>query len=123
MHTDPFLGWTTVDKVGYVVAEVSPYEADLDWSDITEPDQIAPVLEALGRATAKIHCVSDEDSDEDLVNFQTEHAIAEAIGDDPGPFIEDLVEFGVKYAVKARHDHSLFVDAFRDGDFDLVSAV
>ena len=94
VHTDPFLGWTTVDKVGYVVAEVSPYEADLDWGEISEPEEIEPVVELLGRATAKIHCVSDEDSDEDLVDFQTEEAIIEAIDDDPEAFVDELVEFG-----------------------------
>ncbi len=47
-----------------VVAELSPYEADLDWSEITEPDEIGPVLADLGRATAKVHCISDADSDE-----------------------------------------------------------
>ena len=123
VHTDPFLGWTTVDKVGYVVAEVSPYEADLDWSEITEPEEIEPVVELLGRATAKIHCVSDEDSDEDLVDFQTEDAIIEAIDEDPDGFVEELVDFGIDYAAKTRKDHALFVDAFREGAFDLVSAV
>ena len=123
VHTDPFLGWTTVDKVGFVVSEMSPYEADLDWSEITEPEQIAPVVTLLGTATAKVHCVSDEDSDEDLVDFQTEDAIAEAIGEDPEVFIGELVDFGVNYAARARKDHALFVDAFREGKFDLVSAV
>jgi uncharacterized protein (DUF2252 family) len=122
VHTDPLLGHTTLGGVGYVVAELSPYEADLDWSNITEPDQMAPVLDSLGRATAKIHCVSDEDSEEDLVDFQTEHVIAAAIGDDPSDFIDAMVDFGLSYALKARKDHSLFVDAFRSGDFDLVSA-
>jgi uncharacterized protein (DUF2252 family) len=122
VHTDPLLGHTTLDGVGYVVAELSPYEADLDWSNITEPDQIAPVLDSLGRATAKIHCVSDQDSDEDLVDFQTEDVIAAAIGDDPADFVEDMVGFATSYALRARKDHSLFVDAFRNGDFDLVSA-
>jgi hypothetical protein len=57
VDTDPLLGHTTLNGAGYAVAELSPYEADLDWSEITEPDQIAPVLVSLGRATAKIHCV------------------------------------------------------------------
>jgi uncharacterized protein (DUF2252 family) len=122
VHTDPLLGHTTLDGVGYVVAELSPYEADLNWSDITEPDQIAPVLDSLGRATAKIHCVSDQDSEEDLVDFQTEHVIAATIGDDPSDFIDELVGFATSYALKARKDHGLFVEAFRNGDFDLVSA-
>jgi uncharacterized protein (DUF2252 family) len=74
VHADPFLGWTEVGEVGYVVDELSPYETDLDWSEINEPDDIQPVVEALGRATAKIHCVSDEDSEQSLVEFQTEEA-------------------------------------------------
>ena len=123
VHTDPFLGYTTVDKVGFVVAEVSPYEADLDWSELTEPEDIAPVVELLGRATAKVHCVSDEDSAEDLVDFQTEDVITESIDADTEGFIEDLVEFGIEYAARTRKDHALFVDAFRKGRFDLVSAV
>ena len=49
VHTDPFLGYTTVDKVGFVVAEMSPYEADLDWSEITEPEEMAPVVALLGQ--------------------------------------------------------------------------
>ena len=122
VHTDPFLGWTTLGDVGFVMSELSPYEADLDWGEITEPDEIEPVVRLLGRATAKIHCVSDEDSGEDLVDFSTEEAIAQAMGDDPQPFVDDLVEFGVEYAVRARKDHALFVDAFRSGAFDLVSA-
>ncbi len=62
-HTDPLLGYTTIDGVGYVVADLSPYEADLDWSEITEPEEIGPVVADLGRATAKIHCISDSDSE------------------------------------------------------------
>ncbi len=122
VHTDPFLGYTTVDGVGFVVSELSPYGADLEWADITEPEEMASVLDSLGRATAKVHCVSDQDSEEDLVNFQTEEVIAAAIGDDVDGFIEELVEFAMKYAGTARKDHALFVDAFRGAKFDLVSA-
>ena len=62
VHTDPLLGHATLDGVGYVVSEVSPYEVDLDWSEINEPDEMRSVVDLLGRATAKIHCASDEDS-------------------------------------------------------------
>ncbi len=122
VHTDPFLGHTTLNGTGFVVSELSPYEADLDWKDLTEPDDIAAVLTDLGRATAKVHCVSDQDSDQDLVDFQTEHAIAEAVGSDSTAFIDDLVDWAMKYADQARTDHALFVDAFREAKFDLVSA-
>ena len=112
---DPLLGWTSIDGVGFVVAEVSPYETDLDWSHLAEPGDIEPVLEDLGRATAKIHCVSDVDSEQTLVDFQTEEAIVEAVGDDAEELVEALVSFGLAYGDVARKDHQLFVDAFRGG--------
>jgi hypothetical protein len=104
------------------VGQLSPYENDLDWDELTEPDEIAPVLDYLGRATAKIHCASDEDSEQTLVRFQTEEAIAHVIGDREDEFVEEIVEFGVSYAVTARRDHALFVDAFREGAIANLSA-
>jgi len=121
-HTDPLLGYTELDGVGYVVADLSPYEADLDWSEITEPEEIAPVVADLGRATAKIHCISDSDSGEDLVGFSTEEAIAVVLDGAEDAFVSDITGFGIDYAERARRDHALFVDAFRGGRFDLVSA-
>ena len=114
-HTDPLLGYTTLDGVGYVVADLSPYEADLDWSQITEPEEISPVVADLGRATAKIHCISDSDSEEDLVEFSTEDAIAAVLDGAEDAFVEDITDFGIDYAQRARRDHALFVDAFRGG--------
>ncbi len=122
VHTDPLLGYTSMDGVGYVVSEVSPYEADLDWSEINEPDDMAEVVDALGRATAKVHCASDEDSDQSLVSFQVEEAIAQLLEGRRREFTEDIVEFGISYAIKARKDHSLFVDAFREGEIGGVAA-
>jgi uncharacterized protein (DUF2252 family) len=122
VHTDPLLGHTTLDGQGYVVSEVSPYEVDLDWSDIVEPDEMAAVVEALGRATAKVHCASDEDSDQDLVDFQVEQAIAEVLEGRRKGFTADVVEFAISYAARARRDHALFVSAFREGQIGGVSA-
>ena len=121
-HTDPLLGHTLIDGVGFVVADLSPYEADLDWGEITEPEEIGPVVEDLGRATAKIHCISDSDSDAGLVEFSTEEAIAAVLDGEEDAFVDDITGFGIEYAQRARADHALFVDAFRGGRFDLVSA-
>jgi uncharacterized protein (DUF2252 family) len=121
-HADPWLGWTEMSGTGYVVAEVSPYDTDLDWSEISEPEDIAPVVEQLGRATAKVHCVSDKDSDSTpLVDFQTEDVVAEAVSDIDG-FVTDMVEFAHSYAERARADHHLFVAAFRSDEIPGVSA-
>ena len=115
VHTDPMLGYTELDGVGFVVAEVSPYEVDLDWSGITEPDDIAAVVDLLGRATAKIHCASDEDSEQDLVDFQVEEAIADSLDRRRREFTGWVTDFGMEYADRVRADHALFVAAFREG--------
>jgi uncharacterized protein (DUF2252 family) len=120
-HTDPLLGYTEVDGVGYVVSEVSPYEVDLDWGGINEPDEIAGVVDQLGRATAKIHCASDEDSEQDLVDFQVEEAIATCLNGRRQAFTEHLVDFALDYAVQVRQDHALFVDAFREARIGISS--
>ena len=114
-NADPWLGHTEIDGVGFVVQELSPYEADLDWSGLTEPDEMIGLLADLGRATAKIHCVSDSDSDQTLVPFQVEDAIDAVIGADESDFVAAMVAFGHGYAAVVREDHRLFVDAFREG--------
>ena len=115
MHTDPLLGHTTIDGVGFVVAELSPYEADFEWDDLHEPSEIGPVVEQFGRATAKVHCASDDDSDQSLVNYSVEDAIAEVLEGKRKRFESDLADFAIRYADAVRHDHALFVEAFRTG--------
>jgi uncharacterized protein (DUF2252 family) len=115
VHTDPLLGYTSIDGVGYVVAEVSPYEVDLDWSELNEPADIRVVVDQLGRASAKIHCASDEDSEQDLVAFQVEDAIRSSLQGRRREFTEWLTEFALTYAARVRADHALFVEAFRSG--------
>jgi uncharacterized protein (DUF2252 family) len=121
-HADPWLGHTEIDGTGFVVAELSPYTSDLDWSELTEPADMLPVLTYLGRATAKMHCVSDEDSEQTLVEFQSEEAIASAIGDRREDFTKSIVEFAMRYAEQTRQDHRSFVDAFRGGEIRGVQA-
>jgi uncharacterized protein (DUF2252 family) len=120
-HADPWLGWTEVRGQGFVVAELSPYEADIDWSELAEPGEMLPLLSHLGQAVAKVHCVSDADSEQSLVAFQTEDAINDAIGD-RSAFVADMVAFGLGYAVAVRDDHRLFVDAFRNNRIPGVTA-
>lgn len=112
--TDRFLGYTTVNGIGFVVSELSPYTVDLSWENLTEPDEIDGVLADLGRATAKIHCASDQDSDQSLVPFQTEDAIVAVIGDRREEFIIEITDFAIDYSDRVRRDRALFIEAFRE---------
>ncbi|MFI9120864.1 DUF2252 domain-containing protein [Streptomyces bikiniensis] len=113
-HADPWLGWTELAGAGQLVAEVSPYAVDLDWSDIDDPAEIAATVADLGRATATMHAAADDSSGHSLVPFSTERAIDAAIGSDGEGFAELLVDFAHSYGARARADHQIFVDLFRN---------
>jgi len=121
-HASQFLGYTEIRGKGFLVAELSPYELDLDWDDLTELADIRPVLEQLGRATAKLHCVGDANSDHTLVPFQTEEAITTMVGGRRAEFVADLVDFAHSYARRTQEDFRLFVDAFRAGRIPGISS-
>ncbi|MEU4104066.1 DUF2252 domain-containing protein [Streptomyces tanashiensis] len=114
-HADPWLGWTELDGAGQLVAEVSPYAVDLDWSDIDDLEDIAATVADLGRATATMHAAADDSSGHSLVPFSTERAIDAAIAADEEGFAELLVDFAHAYGARARADHQIFVDLFRNG--------
>ncbi|MEU8759185.1 DUF2252 domain-containing protein [Streptomyces sp. NPDC048659] len=114
-HADPWLGWTELDGAGQLVAEVSPYAVDLDWSDIDDPEEIAATVADLGRATAAMHAAADDLSGQSLVPFSTERAIDAAIAADEEGFAGLLVDFAHTYGARARADHQIFVDLFRNG--------
>ncbi len=113
-HADPFLGHATYDGKGMFVTEVSPYTADLEWDDLNDMDDILQVVESLGRCVAKIHCVSDDDSDQTLIAYSTEKAIHNILDGREADFVAYITDFGVQYAECVRNDHRLFVDAFRN---------
>ncbi|GIF19510.1 uncharacterized protein (DUF2252 family) [Actinoplanes tereljensis] len=114
-HADPWVGYTTLNGIGQLVAEVSPYAADLDWADVNEPDELLGVITDLGRAVARMHSVADDESTHDLVDFSTEETIVAAVDKDEKGFVDHLVEFAHRYGDQAREDHQDFVDVFRNG--------
>jgi uncharacterized protein (DUF2252 family) len=116
-HADSWAGYTELRGIGQVVAEVSPYAADLDWSDVNELPDLAGVVDYLGRATARMHSVADDESSHDLVDFSTEEAIVAAAAKDEDGFVASLVDFAHAYGARARADHQIFVDLFRNGRF------
>lgn len=125
-HADRFLGWTELpgtggETRGFVVSEYSPYEADLDWEDVTEPTEMRGLVAALGRATAKIHCVADSESEHDLVPVNVEEAITAVVDGRTDELVRSITGFAHEYAARTRTDHRLFVDAFRSGAWAQVA--
>ncbi|MFG2163767.1 DUF2252 domain-containing protein [Micromonospora chersina] len=114
-YADPWLGFTELDGVGQLVAEVSPYAADLDWADVNEPEELGGVLTDLGRAVARMHSVADDESSHDLVDYSTEESIVAVVDADAEGFVDYLIDFAHTYGIRAREDHQLFVDLFRNG--------
>jgi uncharacterized protein (DUF2252 family) len=112
---DPSLGYTELDGIGQLVGEFSPYAADLDWSDVNDAQDMTLVISDLGRATARLHSVTNETGSGDLVDFSTEDAILAVIGRDETAFVDHLVQFGHDYGRQVRLDHAEFVDLFRSG--------
>ncbi|CAM3901644.1 DUF2252 domain-containing protein [Smaragdicoccus niigatensis] len=116
-HADPWLGYAVLRGQGQLIAEVSPYANDLDWTDVNEPDDLTAVIECLGRATATMHSAADvSSSGQSLVPFSTEAAIDQAIATDEDGFAKMLVTFAHDYGARARQDHQIFVDLFRNGE-------
>ena len=59
--------------------------------------------------------VADDESGHSLVPFSTEDAIDRAISADEDGFADMLVDFAHAYGARARADHQIFVDLFRNG--------
>jgi uncharacterized protein (DUF2252 family) len=115
-HSDPWLGYAMLRGHGQLVAEVSPYASDLDWTDLNGSADLHAVVECLGRATATMHAAADESSSgHSLVPFSTEVAIDDVIAVDEDAFPDMLVDFAHAYGARAREDHQIFVDLFRNG--------
>lgn len=114
---DPFLGYSTLDGIGMYVCEISPYTADLEWDDINDMDDILSTVESLGKCIAKIHCCSDDDSDQTLVNYSIEEAINGVLDGRETEFVQYMTEFGEAYSAQVRKDYLLFIDAFRNHEF------
>ncbi len=118
-HTDPWLGWSSYEGEGRFCTELSPYFADMDWSDINRFDEIIEVVTYFGQAVAKIHCVSDEDSDQEVIPFSVEEAIHDVLNSRETEFVNYIADFGERYGQQVREDHQLFVDAFRNKQFPI----
>ena len=122
VYADPWLGHAEMDGMGLFVMELPPYEASVRWSGVNQFDELYVLVKDLGRIVAKIHCLSDEDSDHTLVPGSADQAILRSIGGREVAFAEALADWSASYARRVREDHQLFLDSFRNRQFPSLRA-
>ncbi|CAF2406550.1 unnamed protein product [Rotaria sp. Silwood2] len=137
MHavTSKWLGYATLNnQIPLVINEAATHSKNLEWSNINDFEDICETVEYLGKAMAKIHCISDFDSIEKekhaqqhtdllplhIIPKHTEKTIRKAIGGNDEGFIQDMVSFAMIYGKRVRRDHQLFFEAFRNGKIPML---
>ncbi|CAF1255952.1 unnamed protein product [Rotaria sordida] len=137
MHavTSKWLGYATLNnQIPLVVDEVTTHSKNLEWNNINDFEDICVTVEYLGKAMAKIHCISDIDSIEKekhaghhtdllplhIIPRHTERTIRKAIGGNDEGFIRDMISFAMTYGNRVRRDHRLFFEAFRNGRIPML---
>ena len=94
-HADPWVGWCRTRRrrpgdQGALALRGRPRLGRRD----RDATRCSRSCDDLGRATAKVHCVSDEGSEHPLVDVNVEAKITDVIGDRDDEFARDLAAFG-----------------------------
>ncbi|CAF1408458.1 unnamed protein product [Rotaria sordida] len=137
MHavSSQWLGYATLNnQIPLVVDKVTTHNKNLEWNNINDFEDTCVTVEYLGKAMAKIHCISDIDSIEKekhagqhtdllplhIIPRHTEKTIRKAIGGNDEGFIQDMISFAMTYGNRVRRDHRLFFEAFRNGRIPML---
>ncbi|UJR10400.1 hypothetical protein I4U23_014603 [Adineta vaga] len=122
--TPRWLGYTTLNSIPCMVDSITAHSLDLDWTNINDLNDVLEVVQFLGLATAKIHCVADSDCVDTpkdiaclpfaIIPREIEKTIQAALQGQVDEFMNDMVEFGMIYGELVRRDHHLFFEAFRN---------
>lgn len=110
MHhkADPLLGYLTMDDRDFYVRERSPYKKRLKADKLTGTEDLMPVLDCMGRITAKLHARADADMEHGLMSYHSEEEILLAIGPDTDAFCDYIANWAISYAHQVEEDYALF---------------
>ncbi len=103
---DPFLGYFTIGNHHFYVRENSPYDEEVDSSELTEQENMNATVEIMGKVTAKAHARADEL----LLTHQSEEEIIKAIGDEYEGFLSQMIAASIFYKNQVHEDFQLFVE-------------
>lgn len=109
-EADPFLGWFTIQDRHFYVRERSPFKKRLKAQKIATHDDMITTLKQMGRLTAKIHSRADNDLREDagILDYDAEHEIKAAMGQDPDKFADTLSLWAINYTSQVHEDYAIF---------------
>nr|WP_127531120.1 DUF2252 family protein [Paenibacillus kobensis] len=112
MHhmADPYLGYLTMDERDYYVRERSSYKKRLKADKLAETEDWMPVLDCMGRITAKLHARADADIEHGLMPYHSEDEILQAIGPDTDAFCDYIAHWAISYAHQVEEDYALFTE-------------
>lgn len=112
MHheADPYLGYLTIDDRDFYVRERSPYKKRLKVDKLTGTEDLMPVLDCMGRITAKLHARADADMEHGLMSYHSEDEINLAIGPDTDAFCDYIANWAISYAHQVEEDYALFTE-------------
>lgn len=112
MHheADPYLGYLTMDDRDFYVRERSPYKKRLKADKLMGKEDLLPVLDCMGRITAKLHARADADMEHGLMSYHSEDEIHRAIGPDTDAFCDYIANWAIAYAHQVEEDYALFVE-------------
>jgi uncharacterized protein (DUF2252 family) len=110
MHheADPYLGYLTLDGRDYYIRERSPYKKRLKLDAISDAAELAKVLDAMGRLTAKMHARADADVEHGVLAYHSEAEILRAMGEDEAAFCAFVAGWANGYAEQVELDYELF---------------
>ena len=106
---------------GHVVAEISPYAADLDWVELSSPSSWRRSSSSSAGRPPRCTASATRTPATPWSTSRHEDVGVGAVSD-VDDFVKDLVEFAHTYAERARADHHLFVAAFRSDQIPGVTA-
>ncbi|KGP91426.1 hypothetical protein N780_19585 [Pontibacillus chungwhensis BH030062] len=110
MHhmSDPYLGYFTMQNRDFYVRERSPYEKDLKEKHLQEHKEVKRTVKTMGKISAKIHARADTDLEHGLLDYHSEKAILQAIGDDFDGFAKELNIWSEFYKNRVHEDFEYF---------------
>jgi uncharacterized protein (DUF2252 family) len=116
MHhkADPYLGYLTMDDRDFYVRERSSYKKRLKADKLKETSDLMPVLDCMGRITAKLHSRADADMEHSLMPYHSEDEILHAIGPDTDAFCDYIAYWAISYAHQVEEDYALFTQWLGD---------